>query len=126
MALVLCTGIDPALMATRQLILERAGHQVLSASTEKELEKACREHRFDVAVLGEMMPLKVKPRVFRLIREHCASAAILELYPHYGQQILPEADAALTMPTEHPQEFADAVNALANGERRNKKSQSGA
>jgi hypothetical protein len=40
-ALVLCTGIDPVLMETRKLILERSGHKVMSATAEPELENAC-------------------------------------------------------------------------------------
>ena len=41
MALVLCTGVDKALLQSRQLILERAGHTVLSATDEKALITIC-------------------------------------------------------------------------------------
>ena len=38
MARVLCTGVDPVLMKTRQLILESAGHTVVAASDEREIK----------------------------------------------------------------------------------------
>jgi hypothetical protein len=37
MARVLCTGVNPVLMKTRQLILESAGHTVVPASDEREI-----------------------------------------------------------------------------------------
>src|SRR5579864_3033657 len=40
-ALVLCTGINDVLIATRKLILERAGHKVVTATGERELITAC-------------------------------------------------------------------------------------
>ena len=40
MSLVLCTGVDPVLMETRKLILERAGHTVITAMGERELAAA--------------------------------------------------------------------------------------
>lgn len=113
MALVLCTGVNPAVMTTRRLLLERAGHQVVSVGTEKELEKACTEQSFDVAVIGHEMSVKAKPRVLVLVRKHCPAAAILELYPQYGERALADVDAWLPMPVG-PQKFIDAVNSLAN------------
>jgi CheY-like chemotaxis protein len=111
-ALVLCTSIDPTVMTTQRLMLERVGHQVICALSEQELEKACSVHRFDVAVIGYSLSAKAKPRVLRLVRKHCAAAAVLELYPQYSDRALADADAWLAMPTA-PQEFIDAVNSLA-------------
>lgn len=98
---------------TQRLMLERVGHQVVSALSEQELEKACSEHGFDVAVIGHGMSAKAKPRVLRLVRQHCPAAAILELHPQYTDPALADADAWLPMPIA-PQEFLDAVNSLAN------------
>jgi hypothetical protein len=112
MALVLCTGIDQTVMMTQRLMLERIGHQVFSAVSEQELEKACIQHRFHVAVIGQNLSSKAKPRVLTLVRKHCPSAAILELYPQYGDRALADADAWLPMPLG-PQEFIDVVNSLA-------------
>jgi hypothetical protein len=81
MALVLCTGVNPVLMKTRQLILEDAGHTVIPASDEREVKAVCSQHKFNVAVIGQNIPAKVKTRVLELVREHCPSAKVLELYP---------------------------------------------
>jgi len=40
-ALVLCTGVDKVLLETRKLILEHAGHTVVSVSDEVSLLSAC-------------------------------------------------------------------------------------
>ena len=53
MALVLCTGVNPVLMKTRQLILENAGHIVLSATDEREIKAVSRKQKFDVAIIGQ-------------------------------------------------------------------------
>ena len=63
MALVLCAGIDPVLVKTRQLILERAGHTVIPALDEKAMLAACEEHVFDVAVIGQRVSPKIKRRI---------------------------------------------------------------
>jgi hypothetical protein len=111
-ALVLCTGFDPVLMETRRLILEKAGHRVISATTERELEKACTEHGCDVAVIGQTLSRNVKLRILLLLRDLCPSAAVLELHPQYADRALENADGWLAMPTDSPRELADAVNSL--------------
>ena len=110
MALVLCTGVDPVLMKTRQLILENAGHTVVPASDEH--EAVCGRQKFDVAVIGQNIPARVKTRVLDLVREHCPEAKILELTLPYASKALQDADAWLEMPSE-PEELAKAVNSLA-------------
>ena len=62
MALVLCTGIDPSVVRTRQLILERAGHVVVPALDKANLIKACQQDKLDVAVLADV-PQKLTVRV---------------------------------------------------------------
>ena len=112
MALVLCTGVDPILMRTRQLILEQAGHTVVTASDESVVTTACRQHTFDVAVIGQAISSKVKRHIMSLIRQHCPSAKILELYRFPTGKILDDADSWLEVPTDVPQELADRVMAL--------------
>jgi hypothetical protein len=68
MALVLCTGIDPSVVRTRQLILERAGHVVVPILDEASLVKACQQNKFDVAVVGQTVSPKIKRRIAGLIR----------------------------------------------------------
>lgn len=113
MALVLCTGVDPVLMKTRQLILENAGHTVIPASDDREAKKVCSLHKFDVAIIGQNISAKAKGHVFELVREHCPAAKILELYQQYASKSLKNADGWLQMPAE-PGELIDAVNSLAS------------
>lgn len=113
MAAVLCTGIDAALMRTRQLILEQAGHDVVLAMEEPALVAACQKKRFDVAVIGQTVTSKHKRELMALIRENCPSAKILELYRSSTGRILEDADACLEVPADVPQELAERVTALA-------------
>jgi CheY-like chemotaxis protein len=74
MALVLCTGIDPVLRRTRQLMLENAGHTVVSASDEHEIKAVCGNQKFDVAVIAQNMPPKMKARAAEIVREYCIAS----------------------------------------------------
>jgi hypothetical protein len=111
-ALVLCTGIDAALLQTRKLILERAGHTVISVTDERELAAACREHVFDLAVIGEAVSPRMKRAVASSIRARCPSARILELYQRHQGKILEDADSWMEVPAEVPTELAEHVNEL--------------
>ena len=113
MALVLCTGIDAVLITTRQLILEQAGHQVVTATHEFAITAACQEHKFDVAVIGQAVSARAKQRILALIRKHCGSAKILELYRFNTGKILEDADSWLEVPADVPQELAARVTTLA-------------
>ena len=113
MALVLCTGSDPAVMATRKLILEQAGHTVVLASNDRQVEKACESHSFDVVVIGQNTSPAVKQRLSRIIREHCRQVKILELHRPYSDKALTDADEWLPMPGDHPETLVDAVAELA-------------
>jgi hypothetical protein len=115
MALVLCTGVEKALLQTRKLILEAAGHTVVTVTDEKTLAKACDEHCFDVAVIGQSTGPNSKRRLFNLIRQSCPEAKILELYPPHTGRILDNADSWLCVPVDIPQALADRVAELANG-----------
>ena len=116
MALVLCTGVDPVLMRTRQLLLENAGHTVVSASDEYETKAVCNNHKLDVAVIAQNLPPKMKARVAEIVREYCPSARILELCPPFTSGALKDADASLEMPGE-PEDLVNAVNSLAMGKK---------
>ena len=113
MALVLCTGVNKALLETRRLILERAGHAVVSVTDEPSLLRACQKQSFDVAVIGQSVSHNSKLRLESLIRQHCPEIKILELYPQFSSRVLPDADAALAVPLDVPKDLADRVNELA-------------
>jgi len=113
MALVLCTGVDPSVVHTRQLILERAGHVVVSALDEPSLIAACEQNKFEVAVLGQTFSAKIKRRIARLVRENCPNAKLLELYNLSTGKVLEDADAWLEVLADVPQELAAQVETLA-------------
>lgn len=112
MARVLCTGIDTMLLQTRKLILERAGHEVITVTDEQSLVALCKEECFDVAVIGQTVSSNIKRRVATLIREHCPQSKILELYqPHVGRS-LEDADSWLPVPADIPVHLTERVNEL--------------
>lgn len=112
MARVLCTGIDAMLLQTRKLILESAGHEVITVMDEQSLVALCKEECFDVAVIGQTVTSKIKRRVSALVREHCPESRILELYqPHIGRS-LEDADSWLVVPADIPMQLTERVNEL--------------
>jgi CheY-like chemotaxis protein len=113
MALVLCTGADRSLVETRKLLLEDAGHKVVTAVDESALKKVCEQHAFDVAVIGQTVSAAEKLRIFSIIRQLRPSAKVLELYQIYSRKTLPTADDWLEVPVDVPLELADRVTALA-------------
>ncbi|HEY6250838.1 MAG TPA: hypothetical protein VI685_12835 [Candidatus Angelobacter sp.] len=100
-------------MRTRQLILEETGHIVVLALEESSIPTACQKQRFDVAVIGQTASHKHKRELLALIRNHCPSAKILELYRFTTGRILEDADSWLEVPTDVPQELAERVTLLA-------------
>lgn len=119
MSLVLNTGVYPPLMETRRLMLEQAGHTVITAGEDQEIVIACQQYRFDVAVIGQSAPPKLKRHLFSLIRRECASAKILELVTPDVDKALQAADSWLELPSLVPYALAKRVNELAEGEKGN-------
>ena len=113
MALVLCTGRDPALMQTRRFILEGVGHQVVVAMNEREIVTACKQHSFDVAVIGQVISNEEKKGLFEANRAHTPSSKVLELYAAFHGRVLESADEYLSVPVNVPQELAVRVTLLA-------------
>lgn len=113
MAVVLCTGVDKVLLRTRALILESAGHHVIGAVSEAEVIAACKQHHFDVVVVGQAMHPAQKKRVFDLARQTCPTAKVLELFHAAKGKTLPAADGWLEVPTDVPADLAEKVTELA-------------
>ena len=59
---VLGVGFDDAAMRTRRLILERAGHVVTQARDLRQVQAACENTSFAVAVLGQSLNANEKKR----------------------------------------------------------------
>ena len=113
MALVLCAGTDPLLTKTRQLLLESAGHRVITATDEPAMISACKKHTFDVAVIGQGVPQELKRKMLSLLREYSPSTRVLEMYLASAGKTLETADAWLEASIPAPQDFANCVAALA-------------
>lgn len=113
MALVLCTGFDRLLLETRRMILERAGHTVIPATSPQEAAAACKRHQFDVAVMGQSVSSDSKRAIASVIRRFCPSTKILELYQSHQGKAVSDADSWLEVPTGVPQELAEHVSSMA-------------
>ncbi|MGE5323567.1 MAG: hypothetical protein ACM3SW_11920 [Actinomycetota bacterium] len=98
---------------TRSLILQDAGHTVVAATDELEVVTACETYAFSVAVIGQSASRSRKHALASLIRKHCPSAGILELFSAYEGRILNDADAWLEISPTSPRELAERVNELA-------------
>lgn len=94
------------------MVLERAGHRVMSAMGEHDLVALCTRYSFDVAVIGQGIPPPEKQRVLRLIREHCPKLKVLELFLPSQGKMLPDADDWLEAPVSPPGNLAERVAAL--------------
>jgi CheY-like chemotaxis protein len=55
-------------------MLENAGHTVVSASDEHEIKAVCGNQKFDVAVIAQNMPPKMKARAAEIVREYCIAS----------------------------------------------------
>jgi hypothetical protein len=110
MALVLSIGTDGVLGQTRKLILELAGHSVISVTDEKSLASSCELYTFDGAVLGQALSANMKRRAADLVTQHCPNVKLLEL--HFRQRSLDDVDSWLQVPAEEPQELAKRVTQL--------------
>ena len=113
MALVLCLGSDESLIRTRTLLLERAGHKVVSVRNVRDIEQVCRQHAFDVAVIGQGIPPPERFRIADVLRELCPDAAVLELFTISSPAVLDSATDSLEMSGAQPSELAEKVSALA-------------
>ena len=117
MAVVLCIGSDHKLAQTRQLILEHAGHQVVTAFTTLEVQAACARQQFDVAVIGQGIPNRERIRIWNLLQTECPSARVLELYRPSTGKMLDAADDWMEVPIQVPEELAHRVTVLATRRR---------
>jgi hypothetical protein len=80
---------------------------------EASLIQACKQNKFEVAVVGQTVSPKIKRRIAGLIRESCRGAKLLELYTVSSGRVLEDADSWLEVLADVPQELATRVGALA-------------
>ena len=91
---------DAAVQLTVRLLLERAGHAVVTADDGRKGLAACRNEDFDLLFLDIFMPGMDGFETMRLVREHRPQVPIIVIS---GRPISAEGDAApdfLTMATK--------------------------
>jgi len=111
MALVLCAGAHAVLTQTRQLILEAAGHTVVPAYDESQIEEACAQNEFQVVVIGQSSKARLKREWREIVRRLCPKAKVLEVFTPNVGPVIKDADDRLESPAM-PEELAERVSAL--------------
>ena len=112
-AVVLGTGVDPLVLETRKLILERAGHIVIEATNSREAIAICSKQRVDIVLLCQTLLPEGKREMVRSVRQYCPASKILELYHSHQGKVLKDADEWLEVPPAVPQDLAKSVSELA-------------
>src|SRR5438270_1725316 len=122
MANVIHVGINPAVLATRKAILEKAGHSVTLARDLRELISACEGSSFDIGIIGQALPAMEKLRISDTLRNHCEGIRILEFHDAIKPDVQ-TADAHLRMADTTPASFLDTVTELARRRKKGKASE---
>ncbi len=86
---ILSISYDQALLATRQLLLEKAGYEVTSAIGFAEALEISDAH-FDLIIMGHSIPQKDKRAIIAELRKHGCHSPVLSLL-RFGERPIPEA-----------------------------------
>jgi DNA-binding response OmpR family regulator len=79
-ATILCIRATPALAEATRLLLEQHAYEIVTATDFKQVEAACTNIRFDLALIGDNFDPRIKKAIYLLIKENCAKVPILEMY----------------------------------------------
>lgn len=104
---ILSISYDEALLATRQMILEQAGFEVISSLGFAESLENSKKGPFDLVVLGHSLPLKDKSAIVAALRKTKSKPKVLSIRRH-GYAPIPEADASVEA-VDGPQALLEAV-----------------
>ena len=109
MARILSISYDRTLLHTRQLLLEEAGHVVVSAEGAEAALRACDERRgFDLIVLGHSIPVSEKVQMIDYCVARCTCPVLALKRPHE-----PEVKGAtLSVDSYEPEVVMEAVEQL--------------
>jgi DNA-binding response OmpR family regulator len=120
MADILNVCFDSALLKTRRIMLERAGHRVEQARDLLQVIAACERTSFNVVILGNSLIPNEKLRVADVVRRHCDGVRVLELHDGVRPD-LRDADAHLQALEAGPEELLQAVESLLKPNRKSAK-----
>lgn len=73
--------------------LAKRGHTVIAATDFRQVEQSCKDMRFDLVVIGEAVPSRIKKALILELRKYCIGAPILEVCA--SQPCMAEADYLL-------------------------------
>ena len=112
MARILSISPSEVLLTTRQLILERAGYQVLSLAEIPAGYGFSKNDKFDVAIIGHNFRADEKRKIAKIINQQFPGVAILELCFHSPE--IPGADFIFN---DSPDELLSAIREILAGRR---------
>ena len=116
MAHVIHVGTNEAVLTTRKVILEKAGHHVALARNLREVIAACETRKFDVGIVGQALPPMEKLRVSHTLRERCPDIKLLEFHNALRPDV-EFADAHLRVAETSPEDLITTIDQLASGQK---------
>ena len=73
---ILSVSYDATLLRTRQMLLERAGYEVVSTQNLTEALEKCRSTAYDLVIMGHSIPRSDKQDIIRALRQHCPAPVL--------------------------------------------------
>lgn len=109
MAQILSISFDLDLLRTRELLLRRMGHSVISADGFAQVFRVCERHngKFDLIILGHSIPPEDKRLIIDFLKDH--SCPVLALLRPYEE---PAENATRSIVAEDPGALLAAVEEL--------------
>jgi|SRR5581483_4432267 len=104
-ARILSVSYDPALLCTRELLLQSRGYEVVSAEGFAEAIELCEGH-FDLIVMGHSIPQKDKRAIISELRKQSCTAPVVSLL-RGGESRIPEATHGVD--PGNPREMLEAI-----------------
>jgi DNA-binding response OmpR family regulator len=111
-ARILSISHDRSLSHTRELLFKQAGFNVVSFFDVDTAIAYCRDHSFDLVVIGHSIPLAERLSLVKALRATCATPILSLTRP--GDALLAEADY-LFDPSEPPAQLLATVKLILNG-----------
>jgi CheY-like chemotaxis protein len=104
---ILSISPSQALLTTRKMLLEREGYSVVSCANFREMELACVDQTFDLAIIGHSLEANTKRALAARIRDVSPGTPILEMC-----HISPEISDAEFTTSDNPTELIRHVRQI--------------
>jgi CheY-like chemotaxis protein len=105
-ALLLIVATEPALRLRLEW-LQRAGYQVKTACSLKEVDQACHSHAFDVVLISDSVEPKMKKAIGLTVRHYLPEAPILQM-----GRVRPDIDGLSFVTGDSREGVLDSVSML--------------